>query len=462
MAWRVRQLLQMALGNTAEAEKHARRAAVIEAQQGTTERNMNASAGMELVLRARLGDLLGVKASVGTLEKLSALHPGWRPVELLGRAFCCQLQGDPAAALQFVLAGLELARPRRHSFFSALARTHLSVLHDLGRRDEALQMARHYISLSAQHDLRSDASVYGSLLLAQAGSTDEAVRTLTPIIESAESLGCAGLALGTLYTARCRVALAARDGVGARSWFDLATVQYEKAKNPGLNAELVQLLDEAIAQGLPLRDEDGSLRQALTSMESTKEQDTVHSRIAECVDNADRARCALTLLMERLLGNIGYLYVKSADAKPSLIAALPDAPGDPEVQGWIDRYAHAWMARASANDNGDAARSTTLVDEERQSGTDTQRETTAVATADEGPLIDASRYIDDEGRALEAIVLTAGQGREERLAAILVVGSVRGQRASVPYALSSTLAHELLQYGDSVGWQSAQSSIAHG
>jgi hypothetical protein len=68
VAWRVRQLLQMALGNTAEAEKNARRAAVIEAQQGTTERNMNASAGMELVLRARLGDLLGVKASVETLE----------------------------------------------------------------------------------------------------------------------------------------------------------------------------------------------------------------------------------------------------------------------------------------------------------------------------------------------------------------------------------------------------------
>ena len=448
-AWRVRQLLQMALGNTTEAEKHARRAAVLEAQQGATERNMNVTAGMELVLHARLGDLLGVKACVETLEKLSALHQGWRPIELLGRSLYCQLQGDPAAALRFVLAGLELAPPRRHSFFSELARTHLSVLNDLGRRDEALQMARHYISVCAQHDLRPDPSVYGSVLFAQAGWIDEAVRTITPIIESAESLGCAGLVLGTLYTARCRIALAARDGVGARHWFDRATEQYEKANNPRLNAELVQILDEAIAQGLPLRDQDSGLRQALTSFAPAKEQDTVHSRIAECIDNADRARCALTLLMERLLGSVGYLYVRSTGGTPSLIAALPDPPGDTEVQAWVDRYAHAWLARASANDSDD----TTVVDEETASGTDTQSETIATATDDEEPVSDVSSYVDDEGRALEAMLLTAGQGRDQRLAAILVVASVRGQRATVPYALSSTLARELLEYGDSVGWQ---------
>jgi hypothetical protein len=49
--------------------------------------------------------------------------------------------------------------------------------------------------------------------------------------------------------------------------------------------------------------------------------------------------------------------------------------------------------------------------------------------------------------------LMAGQGRDRRLAAVLVVESVPGQRASVPYALSSTLAREMLEHGDSVGWR---------
>jgi hypothetical protein len=190
-------------------------------------------------------------------------------------------------------------------------------------------------------------------------------------------------------------------------------------------------------------------------MTPAKGQDTVHSRIAECVDDADRGRCALTLLLERLLSNVGYLYVRRGGDEPSLIAALPDPPRDPGVQVWVDGYAHEWLAQTAANDNVDDDRthSATAIDEATADATDTQSGTMATASDDDEPGSERFRYVDQEGRALEAMLLMAGQGRDRRLAAVLVVESVPGQRASVPYALSSSLAREMLEHGDSVGWR---------
>ena len=169
------------------------------------------------------------------------------------------------------------------------------------------------------------------------------------------------------------------------------------------------------------------------------------------MDDADRARCALTLLLERLLSNVGYLYVRKPDEKPILIAALPDPPADPEVPAWVDRYAHDWLAASAINDNDDLTHSATVVEDETASEIGSQTAATMSGEAEQES--DAYRYMADDGHSLEAVLLTAGLGRDRRLAAVLVVESVPGQRAYLPYALSSTLARELLDHGDTIGWR---------
>jgi hypothetical protein len=445
-AWRVRALYELAIGNAAEATTCVRRADLLQAHEGLKERYVNSTTGIELLLRSRLGDLLGIKSQLQTLSWLATQYPGWRPVELLGRSRYCELQGDLLTALSLASAGLELARPGEHPFFSALAASQVSLSAQLGRVSEAVEQARHYLALGAQHALQSpDLPLRAALVLAQAGACDQAVQVLAPLLAESDEQGRVGLAAGSLYEARARIALAAGDAEAFDGSLKRCAAEYEKSKNPALLAQATALLDEAKQRGLVANEAADAIRQSLQPPAAESEYDTLHSRMAECVDRADRARCALTLLMQDSVSNLGYLYGCSAEHELTLLAALPDPPTGPDVAAWLERYVRAWVAARAARETS-ATASADLDTRAEDTSTASQSVSTTQSGAALGESRVSSTYVDADGKHLQAVLLVDSQ--TDRLAAVLVLEIIPRRPFGIAQQRVAAIARQLLEHDD--------------
>jgi hypothetical protein len=134
----------------------------------------------------------------------------------------------------------------------------------------------------------------------------------------------------------------------------------------------------------------------------------------ECGDRADRARCALTILLQHLESFAGYLYGVSDDG-PTLLAGLPDSEPAAELEAWLER----WLAASLASDAADAGES--------------------------------DRYTDGDGRQFAAVPLFGRDERDARLAGVLVVHAEHPEHAPRARELSSRIAAQLLEHGDVEG-----------
>ena len=431
-AWRIRTLLQLGLGNPAEARKCARRAELLQAQQGLIERYVRSTAGIELLLSARLRDLIAVKSSLEDLAALSARHPGWRPVELLGRSRYCELQGDLPGALAHVLAGLELARPLRHPFFAALAGVRVQLLWALGRKDEALELTREYIELCRREEISSnDLYLAAGLVLGQAGEFALACDTLDHAIETGEQRHRSGFGMGTLYEARARVAIWMDDRDGFERYAAQSGLAYATSKNPAFGSALEELFDEARQHGILPSDAALAARDSLQPPPPESEHETVHSRIAECIDRRDRGRCALTLLLQTTTSASGHLYGTASFGALELLASLPEGAPEPGLDAWVEQHARAAFAQEQLDESA-----TTGDEVEADSDTDDGH----------GSQL-RSRYRDRDGLVWQARPLFEGR----RLAGMLVL-PVAGAQTVLLHELCTKIARELLEHGDATGW----------
>ena len=74
-ALRIRTSLQLSIGNLLEARKHARRAELLQAQQGSLERFGATTGAMELILYANLGDAKSVQGCLRSREVVELQLP---------------------------------------------------------------------------------------------------------------------------------------------------------------------------------------------------------------------------------------------------------------------------------------------------------------------------------------------------------------------------------------------------
>jgi hypothetical protein len=430
-AWRIRTLFQLGLGNPAEARKCARRAELLQAQEGLVERYVRTTAGMELLLNARLGDLLGVKNCLDSLAALGARHRGWRPVELLGRSRYCELQGDLQGALAHALAGLELAPPLRHPFFPALAGTRLHLLWALGRRDEALALACEYVELCKREELTAnDLYLAAGLVMAQAGQHTLACSTLELVIEMGERRKRSGFGMGLLYEARARVAIWMDDRAAFERYAELAAVAYATSNNPAFGAPLARLFEEARRRSILPTDTAVAVSESLRPPPDDSEYETVHSRIAECMDRGDRGRCALTLLLQSTTSASGHLYATASLGALERLASLPEGTTEPGMDEWAER--HARVAFDQENEGASTG-------DEPETHSDTDPPPGAQP---------ATRYRDRDGRFWQAKPLFDGS----ILAGVLVLPA-EGAQTALPRELCEKVAHELVEHRDATGWR---------
>jgi hypothetical protein len=130
------------------------------------------------------------------------------------------------------------------------------------------------------------------------------------------------------------------------------------------------------------------------------------------VDASDRARCALTILLQHLESFAGYLYGFHGDGV-ALLAGLPEGTPEPELDAWARRWTHAELG----------------------------------ALAGEVP----NRHVDREGRVFEAILLLESARDKDNVAAVLVLHVSEAQRVPYDKPLLACMASELLERGDVTG-----------
>jgi tetratricopeptide (TPR) repeat protein len=415
-AWRIRMILHLNQGNVEEARKCERRAELLQLQDSSAQSYLGMGAGFEVMALAEVGDLVGVKSCIDKLTILANRYPGWVPWLAYGQCRYRWLQGDLTGALEVLSRAIEVESPPHNA--SYLAGLHVRLLAELGRVDEAVSCGRQYFER-----YRADWAIGIGLAqaLAAAGEYEQALATLEPIIDSSVALGSAGFALGVLYEARARIAIRMGDRAGFARFAELCAAEYKRARNSALTARFTRLLEDAREH------EVGDAKSALEICEilqqpaNESEYNTVHSRILECVDESDRARCALTLLLQSTDSAVGYLY-GVRDGQPVLLAAVPEPPVGDTVSQWVDECLQAELA----------------------TGADATQDNLGGETRSEL----AVQFSDSEGRHLEPIFLYAMQQRPLQIAAVLALHMPTGARTLPSRHLLEELANELLQHGD--------------
>jgi hypothetical protein len=174
-----------------------------------------------------------------------------------------------------------------------------------------------------------------------------------------------------------------------------------------------------------------------------EDENTIVSRMLECVDSTDRARCALSMLLQSCDGYVGYLYgVNEGGLIP--LASIPEIDGDPELERWLERWLQAERELAAHV----AAVSTATVDAPSLAFEvpTTQAGPTETETS-EASRSTPMRYVDSEKRELYAVMLVHAAGGQRTIAAVLALHA-EGVRRRPPPGLLDQIARQLLVHKD--------------
>jgi hypothetical protein len=326
-----------------------------------------------------------------------------------------------------VSAALELSPAGRHPYYCAVAGAHVEALIELGRTEQAIELGRGYLEVCRAEQLAAERWVEQALAraLARGGRHAEAVEVIEQAIGSAERLGIGGLALGALYETRARIAIASGDSAAYEHHAQLCAREYKKGKNAALAAKFARLVEEARQREIEQQAAVMEAEELLLPPESETAYETIQSRLLECVDSGDRARCALTMLLQSVDSYAGHLYGVGEGGRLAPLASLPDTEPDPRLAAWLEGVLQAELEEAvDATDDGD--------DDEAAPGV-------------------SGRYTDGAGRSFEPILLSAHGEQGERIAAVFVLQVQPGPRALPSRPLMAEIAAQLLDHGDVAG-----------
>ena len=425
-AWRVRSVMYLHQGNLDEARKCSRRAELLRLQEGIEERYEASTLASELLGYGTIGDLFGIKAKLDTLAALAAERPGWRPMALFAQGRHRELQGDLPGALAAIREGLASMQPGRHGFYCHLAAAEVDLLDQLERLDEAVACARAHVAVAERMGQQlSRPVIYLSTaqVLARAGSREEALRLIDAAIRAVEAFGSSGFALGRFYEARARIAIYLREPVEFERHVELCCVEYEKARNPVLAARLEALVEQGLRSFTEASAPRPLIARALQVPETVSVLDSVHSRMLECVDRADRGRCALTLLLQSTECSVGSLFGVLENRRVHLLAALPEHEIEPGMRQWLE-------AQLEADQRGEVTA------------------TASVAEDDTDEAVEQNAYVDSEGRRFELTSLVAERNGEPQIVALLALQGGTGLRMRPPQQLCHEIAESLVDQGD--------------
>jgi tetratricopeptide (TPR) repeat protein len=457
-AWRVRSLLQLNLGDTTAAQKSTRRAELLQLQDDTESHYLGTSAAYQLLAAISTADVLAVKSAADLVTIMAQSYPGWRAMSRVGQSWYRYLLGDLEGALDMVLAGFEITGPGRQVAWGMLAAQHVKLLRELGRPEESLACAETYVEVSHAQELTGTqryilaetARTYAAL-----GRHAEALAMIDPLLQLIESSGSRGLALGTFYETRARIAISMADRAAFEQYAELCAHEYKRGNNPALSAKFARLMEQAQKSSLVPGPASvpNELRPPIEA-EQEEADNTIVSRMLECLDTSDRARCGLTMLLQSTDAYLGYLYGANEGGLVAL-AGIPDVRAEPPLEQWLGRWLQAEREIAA---RAASATTATVSGEPPDSAP-----TSGTATADSCTVDDVSsfsaEYADAEGRRFSAIMLVRDEGGERQVAGVLAL-HCEGRRVRPPIGLLAQIAAQLLAHNDVQGVTLGQAPVA--
>ncbi|HKP60584.1 MAG TPA: protein kinase [Polyangiales bacterium] len=423
-AWRIRQLFHLSRGDMEQARKCMRRAELLTLQEGIEQQVAGGAQGTALLTYVRSEDLIALDSAVADVASLAERMPYWRPMQLFGESARLRLRGDPRAALEVLLPALELAAPGLHWMFGTIAASHIRLLSELDRLDEAIARGQEYLRVAEREGLNSANEVRAPLAwaLARAGRPQEGLVMVQELLELLERARYSGIVVGTAFETGARISLMLGDRAGFDDHAQRCAAAWQVGNNRILNAKLARLLAEA--------DPSAAARAAETVDEATLggEYETIHSRINECVDKSDRARCALTLLLQQAERFSGYLFAATSEHELSLLAALPEEPS-PEIERWANAWYRMEISAHSGNvETAEAGKAPDTAPPDAVSGL-------------------SPHHRDRDGHRFEALLLTVP--RERTLVAVgVLVLELHQVRARANKGLMTQIASLMLAHGD--------------
>jgi hypothetical protein len=423
-AWEKRGAFERSQGNVAEARRCARRADLMLLQDGTMQFGMGRGLVTEAWSCWFSDDLDGIKQLIPRLETMARPYPGWRVVASLNQAHYLRVRGDGAGALKLVESLLPLATPGQHRLCVSVAAVRVALLCATGRAAEAAQIgAATMLEMAAQQlgaqDCR-ELNLATAEALALSGSIEPAIELAERELQALEREGCSGLLVGCAREIQAKIALAMRDQQRFQYWLELSR-QSMKGDNPAWGAKLGRLRQEARRLGLS---GDETFAEAPHSAvaeggDTSPGDATELSRMQECVNLGERARCGLSMLLEDTRRKSGYLF-GLLEGRFALLAAVPDEAASEAPLEAAEEYVRGQIQSIQ----------TTAVTRARRDERDATPATHSTLTTDH-----------------EAILVRGSQESDALIAAVAVFPRERAKRKP-PTKLLAIVADSLLTHDD--------------
>jgi hypothetical protein len=204
----LRGLLQLWMGDVAEAERTIQAAELLRLRSGAQRVFERVTVIWQLLAYVAFEDSARTKQALAELTPLARNCAGWEPFLVYGQAELQRMQGTPEPALALLSQELTRVRPGDHHAWTLLAAAEVRALDALGQREQAI--SRGFAQLAAAEPLGPSACqpilLALSVALARAGdqrASALADRALTQV----DKLGATGLNRALAHEARAWVAL---------------------------------------------------------------------------------------------------------------------------------------------------------------------------------------------------------------------------------------------------------------
>jgi tetratricopeptide (TPR) repeat protein len=337
-AQRVRVLCHLMQADVEEATAAQRRAELMMLQDGQQQRYPDSSLRGELLLCELTSDLGRVKLVAEQITAAVRRFPKWYALEPVSRCHYRRLQGDFAGALEALTPALNVD-PLRNRDWCLVASAHVSVLNELGRADEAVSIGLSALELCARRELQPGhsaiAQATGNALISL-GRVEEALAIADGLIAEARASGIRGLVLGCSYELRARVAIAQEDAASFHEFADLCASEYRVEHNSALAAKHARLMQTAVQQGL-IQSTQRRRSAPVPGDTSARALVIARSRLRECQNQLERARCALAILDEHVQLEHAFLY-GLREGRATLLCSLHDEPPPEQLGSAVQRY----------------------------------------------------------------------------------------------------------------------------
>jgi hypothetical protein len=299
-------------------------------------------------------------------------------------------------------------------------------------------VGRSAFELSERHDLqphhRMIAHATADALIAT-GRVEEALALTDRMVAESTAEGIRGLALGCFQELRARVAIAQDDGTSFRKFADLCAAEYRVAHNPALAAKHARLVQAAVERGLvPSTAQRPSSPPARDSLAPVL--GIVRSRLLECQNGLDRARCALAILSEQIQPAKAFIY-GLREGQATLLSSLHDDPEPAQLGAAIQRYLERELqfeevtGLSTALDSDQRSRAESI----RDGGAKPETLSTTLAS-------------DGVGDALYPVLLTSKREGQLTIAGVVALAFSGGRRNMPSAPLLNALADALITHDD--------------